>query len=74
MTIDEAVRHCEETAEAKEKIARAADSVPYTVTIDYEKIKACKECANDHRQLASWLGEALEGQSRYIQMHIDRGR
>jgi adenine C2-methylase RlmN of 23S rRNA A2503 and tRNA A37 len=39
MTLDEAIKHCEE------------------VTEEYGMIKSCKECAEEHRQLAEWLKE-----------------
>lgn len=50
MTIDEAIRHCEEVAEQNEK--------------DCEKVEEglnsddfCDSCASEHRQLAEWLRE-----------------
>ena len=58
-TLDEAIKHCEEKAEEKQK--------------DYERACAynlpsegCLECAEDHRQLAEWLKElkALREQKR----------
>jgi hypothetical protein len=50
MTIDEAIKHCEEVAEENDKIAN---------TFEYSlKTKSdCKECASEHRQLAEWLRE-----------------
>lgn len=56
MTIDEAIRHCEEVAEIRE-----AEVLKYNYCRgmpDVEKtVKNCKECAADHRQLAEWLTE-----------------
>lgn len=48
MTLDEAIKHCEEVAENNEKIAN---------TFEYSlKTKSdCKKCAKEHRQLAEWL-------------------
>ena len=46
MTLDEAIRHCEEVAELNEMYCDSADS-------DSDRIK----CAADHRQLAEWLTE-----------------
>ena len=50
MTLDEAIKHCEEKAEEKRK--------------DYERACAynipsegCLECAKEHEQLAEWLKE-----------------
>lgn len=48
MTLEEAIKHCEEVAENNEKIAN---------TFEYSlKTKSdCKKCAKEHRQLAEWL-------------------
>lgn len=51
MTIDEAIKHCDEVAEDNE-----IDSRLYT-DLDPYKASECAECANDHRQLAEWLRE-----------------
>lgn len=48
MTIDEAIRHCEEVAEEKEQEAKEAHVLS---GMD------CMECAKEHRQLAKWLKE-----------------
>ena len=48
MTIDEAIRHCEEVAEEKEQEAKEAHVLS---GMD------CMECAEEHRQLAEWLRE-----------------
>ena len=45
MTLDEAIRHCEEVAEA------------HTKYNSYGGYESCDECAADHRQLAEWLTE-----------------
>ena len=55
MTLDEAIRHCEEVAEQKEH-----DSVELIDMLDELDVDACKECAADHRQLAEWLKELKE--------------
>ena len=50
MTLDEAIKHCEEVAEEKEKQASwlwRKEGNP-----NYE---SRKECAKEHRQLAEWL-------------------
>lgn len=52
MTIDEAIKHCEEVAEEKEAQAWEAQ-----LQEEYRTIKPCKECAEEHRQLAEWLKE-----------------
>lgn len=50
MTIDEAIKHCEEVAEEKEAQAWEAQ-----LQEEYRTIKPCKKCAEEHRQLAEWL-------------------
>ena len=52
MTIDEAIKHSEEVAEEKEAQAWEAQ-----LQEEYKKIKSCKKCAEEHRQLAEWLKE-----------------
>ena len=54
MTLDEAIKHCEEVAEQKKESIAEYEQNP----IHYEKeIRYCKECASEHRQLAEWLRE-----------------
>lgn len=51
MTIDEAIKHCEEVAETEEQKYKDWKG-------DYshlKKIDSCLECAKEHRQLAVWL-------------------
>ena len=53
MTLDEAIIHAEEVAEAEEQKYKDWKG-------DYshlKKIDSCLECASDHRQLAEWLRE-----------------
>ena len=51
MTIDEAIKHCEEVAEKNESEANFGFG---NVCIDRS---SCLECAKEHRQLATWLKE-----------------
>lgn len=58
MTLDEAIKHCEEKAEEKRK--------------DYERACAynipsegCLKCAEEHEQLAEWLKELAEYQKLF---------
>lgn len=52
--IDEAIKHCEEVVEQKDlESGFDTDNERYTMT-DNERAD-CKECANEHRQLAEWL-------------------
>lgn len=52
MTIDKAIKHCEEVAERQETNANSLENGD-----DFDKslITNCLECASDHRQLAAWL-------------------
>lgn len=64
ITLEEAITHAEEVAEANENVVNTG-KVDDNVTVaelycdDTECIDAhiarCKECAEDHRQLAEWL-------------------
>lgn len=54
MTIDEAIKHAEEVAYQKDlESGFDTDNERYAMT-DKERT-ACKECAEEHRQLAEWL-------------------
>lgn len=56
MTLDEAIKHCEEVAYQKDlESGFDTDNERYAMT-DKEKTD-CKECAKEHRQLAEWLKE-----------------
>lgn len=65
MTIDEAIRHCEEVAEQQR--AKALNINPMVGI----KAAECIECAADHRQLAEWLTELKE--LRKIFSKVDTG-
>jgi len=60
MTIDEAIKHAEEVAEANERLCETIH--PSLQWSDYGK------CAAEHRQLAEWLKELkqLREQTRWI--------
>ena len=52
MTLDEAIRHCEEVADVCEFEASKYDMTDaYESHVGYQESK----CANEHRQLARWL-------------------
>ena len=60
MTLDEAIAHCEEVAEEKQKqadgnIQFVKDNIQYLY--DGKEYRECCECAKEHRQLAEWLKE-----------------
>ena len=50
--LDEAIKHCEEVAEEKEKQASW-----FWVKEGNPNYESCEECAKEHRQLAEWLRE-----------------
>ena len=62
MRIDEAIQHCLEVAKEQDKLAsRYEDASGYSRS-HIESLKTnesikCRECANEHRQLAEWLKE-----------------
>lgn len=61
MTIDEAIRHCEEVAEQKDHesfIDRWSDDDEWSESVKEE----CRQCAADHRQLAEWLTDYKKSQ------------
>ena len=56
MTLDEAIKHCEEVAEEQERKAQCMGrQFVGTAMANYQN--GCFECAADHRQLAEWLKE-----------------
>ena len=50
MTLDEAIKHCEEKAEELRE-------QPFKEKMDIEEVADCEECAEEHEQLAEWLKE-----------------
>ena len=55
MTLDEAIKHCEEVAEQNEKESKLWEG-GVTEAFKQKEQKLC-ECASEHRQLAEWLRE-----------------
>ena len=53
MTLDEAIKHCEEKAKELKNDAELYKRVKATE----KKIADCEECAKEHEQLAEWLKE-----------------
>lgn len=52
MNLNEAIAHCEEKAEELNQRAESAEN-----NGQYQFSDECKECANEHKQLAEWLKE-----------------
>ena len=50
LTLDEAIKHCEEKAKELRK-------QPFKEKMDIEDVADCEECAEEHEQLAGWLTE-----------------
>ena len=61
MTIDEAIKHCEEVAQEKDKSVELYKAVKATEGL----IVKCETCAEEHRQLAEWLKELKEYKNYY---------
>lgn len=57
MTLDEAIKHCEEVAEVQEENCKHAGHDHYT------KLEA-SACAAEHRQLAEWLKELKDRRAK----------
>lgn len=64
LTLDEAIKHCEEVAEKQEITAKSniieidkikADGI--LRLYDADEYESCMKCASEHRQLAEWLKE-----------------
>ena len=73
MTIDEAIKHAEEVAIEQDKLCKRYDdasgySRSHNEAIRTTDAKRCKECAEEHRQLAEWLRELkqLKEQEFYV--------
>lgn len=56
LTLEEAIKHCEEVAEYKEAVCRTMENEEGEFTDSGNTYyKYCKRCAKEHRQLAEWL-------------------
>lgn len=65
MTLEEAIKHCEEVAEAKERSAKLHQRPDRGVKGSGKRYLSCLECAKEHRQLAEWLKELKEYRKNY---------
>lgn len=76
LTLDEAIKHCEEVANQKEISAITYKNCKEFKANIYEKLTAeiaendCTECAADHRQLAKWLTELKESK-KLLKMAVE---
>ncbi len=66
MTLEEAIKHCEEVAETNERICATELSVGLPDIYNHKD--EAKKCADEHKQLAEWLKELkqLREQTRWI--------
>ena len=60
MTLDEAIKHCEEVVEDYERHLKVYENMDEDRPLFKEEENECKECASEHRQLAEWLKELKE--------------
>lgn len=62
ITLDEAIKHCKEVAQEKRY-----DYQECVAVHDMEDAMSCRECGEDHEQLAEWLKELkqLREQTRW---------
>lgn len=77
MTLDEAIRHCEEVAEEQSRLYSLCpcpcDGTDNCMSLKNGKDMGCTKCAADHRQLAEWLRELkdlrAEQNDQYVFIH-----
>lgn len=62
MTIEEAIKHCEEVAWELDKKAMCVEEAYQTA-----EQQNCEQCAAEHRQLAAWLEELKERREDALQ-------
>lgn len=59
MNLDEAIQHCEEKAKElrteAEQLRDIGDAISNSKQPYNEPVKNCRECAEEHEQLAEWL-------------------
>ena len=64
MTLDEAIKHCEEVAEEQSRLYSLCpcpcDGTKDCMSLKNGKDMGCTKCAADHRQLGEWLTELKE--------------
>lgn len=58
MTIDEAIKHCEEIAKSQDMCAE--------ISVSKHAKERINNCAAEHRQLAEWLKDLKMYQQRYL--------
>lgn len=77
LTLDEAIKHCEEVAEENELAAGMYEILAENNHNAYERLTAetnssrCTKCATEHRQIAEYLTELKELRVKVIQLEKD---
>lgn len=56
MTLDEAIKHCEEKVKELRNRAKPYEEAPCT-RVNMMYANSCLKCAEEHEQLAEWLKE-----------------
>ena len=78
MTLDEAIKHCEEVAEEQSRLYSLCpcpcDGTKNCMSLKNGKDMGCTKCAADHRQLAEWLRELkdLREENKVLMQECDR--
>lgn len=77
MTLDEAIKHCEEVAKENDDSAKEFYRVSKLKTYSDKKraedgYVGCKKCADEHRQLAEWLRELKAYKNKYHKYYKPR--
>ncbi len=67
LTLDEAIKHCEEKAEANRGAAESWKREGFEASA-----ADCEECAAEHEQLANWLKELKELRTREALREMDK--
>ena len=66
LTLDEAIKHCEEKAKELRADAEQIKISKYQNVLSLRTYNECKECADEHEQLAGWLTELQERREGWI--------
>lgn len=76
MTLEEAIKHCNEVAEKQEITAKSnlmeVDKIKTDGLLrlyDANKYESCMKCAKEHRQLAEWLRELEWRRNAMVEIH-----
>ena len=72
LTLDEAIKHCEEVAEEQSRLYSlcpcSCDGTTDCMSLKNGKDMGCTKCATEHRQLAKWLIELKELREQNVEL------